>query len=75
MVAQALVKQEECMPGFDRSQFVNRIGQRLVGEFADASKAGTPGLIGSVREHSARVQLVKLLPAHVSMGTSLLIDS
>ncbi|PSB53792.1 hypothetical protein C7B67_01730 [filamentous cyanobacterium Phorm 6] len=75
MVAQALVKQEECMSGFDPAQFVNDIGQRLVWEFANASKGGTPGLKGSAREHTARVQLVKLLPAHVSMGTGLLIDS
>jgi hypothetical protein len=63
------------MSGFDPAQFVNRIGRRLVMEFADASEAGTPGLIGSAREHPARVQLIKLLPAYVSMGTGLLIDS
>lgn len=75
MIAQALAKQGECMSGFDPAQFVNRIGQRLVAEFADASDAGTPGLIGSAREHPARMQLVKLLPAYVSTGTGLLIDS
>lgn len=75
MVAQALAKQGKCMSGFDPAQFVNRIGRRLVMEFADASEAGTPGLIGSAREHPARVQLVKLLPAYVSIGTGLLIDS
>lgn len=63
------------MSGFDPTQFVNRIGQKLVMEFADASEAGTPGLIGSAREHPARVQLVKLLPAYVSIGSGLLIDS
>lgn len=71
----SLAKQGECMSGFDPAQFVNRIGRRLVMEFADASDAGTPGLIGSAREHPARVQLVKLLPAYVSIGTGLLIDS
>jgi hypothetical protein len=75
VVAQALAKQGECMSGFDPAQFVNRIGRRLVMEFADASEAGTPGLIGSAREHPARMQLVKLLPAYVSIGTGLLIDS
>jgi hypothetical protein len=63
------------MSGFDPTQFVNRIGQKLVIEFAHASEAGTPGLIGSAREHPARVQLVKLLPAYVSIGSGLLIDS
>ncbi|MCL1468980.1 DUF6602 domain-containing protein [Argonema galeatum] len=63
------------MSAFDPAQFVNRIGQRLVWEFADASEAGTPGLIGSAREHPARMQLVKLLPTYVSIGTGLLIDS
>jgi hypothetical protein len=63
------------MSGFDPTQFVNRIGRKLVMEFADASEAGTPGLIGSAREHPARVQLVKLLPAYVSIGSGLLIDS
>ena len=75
VVVQALAKQGECMSNFDPAQFVNRIGRRLVMEFADASQAGTPGLIGSAREHPARVQLVKLLPAYVSIGTGLLIDS
>jgi hypothetical protein len=63
------------MPEFDSGQFVNRIGRRLVMEFEDAGEAGTPGLIGASREHPARVQLVKLLPAFVSVGSGLLIDS
>ena len=63
------------MSGFDPTQFVNRIGRKLVMEFAEASEAGTPGLIGSAREHPARVQLVKLLPPYVSIGSGLLIDS
>jgi hypothetical protein len=63
------------MADFDPGQFVNRIGRRLVTEFADAAEAGTPGLIGAAREHPARLQLVKLLPALVSVGSGLLIDS
>lgn len=63
------------MTEFDSGQFVNRIGRRLVMEFEDAGEAGTPGLIGASREHPARVQLVKLLPAFVSVGSGLLIDS
>jgi hypothetical protein len=63
------------MTGFDPAQFVSRIGQQLVREFEDAGEAGTPGLIGTAREHPARVQLGKLLPAFVSVGSGLLIDS
>lgn len=44
-------------------------------EFEHAGEAGTPGLIGAAREHPARVQLGKLLPAFVSVGSGLLIDS
>jgi hypothetical protein len=60
---------------FDPAQFVNRIGQRLVMDFEDASAAGTPGLTGSAREHPARVQLAKLLPGFVSAGSGIVIDS
>jgi hypothetical protein len=63
------------MPGFDVAQFVNDIGVNLVKEFKNASKAGTPGNIGNAREHSARVQLMKLLPPYLSIESGLLIDS
>ena len=63
------------MSEFNSGQFVKRIGRRLVVEFEDAGEAGTPGLIGAAREHPARVRLVKLLPAFVSVGSGLLIDS
>jgi hypothetical protein len=52
-----------------------RIGRRLVGEFDDAGQAGTPGLIGSAREHPARKSLERLLPGAVGVGTGLVIDS
>src|ERR1700693_2442591 len=60
---------------FDPSKFVGRIGEKLVMEFEQASDGGTPGLIGSARENPARRQLEKLLPAFVSCGSGLLIDS
>ena len=63
------------MTSFDPAQFVSRIGKRLVMEFEHAGEAGTPGLIGASREHPARVQLGKLLPAFVSVGSGLVIDS
>ncbi len=63
------------MTGFDPVHFVSRIGRRLIMEFEDAGNAGTPGLIGVSREHPARVQLAKLLPEFVSIGSGIVIDS
>jgi len=60
---------------FDPADFVNRIGEKLVTDFEYASVAGTSGLIGSARENPARKQLEKLLPAFISTGTGILIDS
>jgi hypothetical protein len=60
---------------FDPADFVNKIGEMLVMEFELASAAGTPGLIGAARENPARKQLERLLPAFVSTGTGIVIDS
>lgn len=60
---------------FDPLTFVNRIGKKLVGEFEEASVAGTPSLIGAARENPARKQLEKLLPAFVAAGSGIVIDS
>jgi hypothetical protein len=60
---------------FDPAEFVTRIGEKLVMEFAHASVAGTPGLIGAARENPARKQLEKLLPAFVSTGSGIVMDS
>jgi len=60
---------------FDPADFVDKIGERLVSEFEHASQAGTPGLIGTARENPARKQLEKLLPAFVSAGSGIVIDS
>lgn len=51
------------MPTFDPGRFINRIGQRLIMEFNYAGDGGTPGLTGASREHPARLQIAKLLPA------------
>lgn len=63
------------VPRFDPVDFINKIGERLVFEFEHASAAGTPGLIGAARENPARKQLEKLLPASVSAGSGVLVDS
>lgn len=60
---------------FDPSTFVNMVGEKLVMEFEHTSVGGTPGLVGSARELPARRQLEKLLPAFVSTGTGIVIDS
>lgn len=60
---------------FEPSEFVARIGEKLVMEFAYASVAGTPGLIGAARENPARSQLEKLLPAFVCAGSGIVMDS
>lgn len=60
---------------FDPTDFVARVARRLVLEFADATQAGTPGLIGAAREHPARVQLGKMLPGFADVGSGLVIDS
>jgi hypothetical protein len=60
---------------FNSEEFLTRVGRRLVSEFDDASQAGTPGLIGSAREHPARMSLERLLPGAVGVGSGLVIDS
>lgn len=60
---------------FNAAEFVGRMGERLVSEFADAAYAGTPGLIGSAREHPARRQVERLLPASAAIGSGIVIDS
>ena len=70
-----VVAEREMAADFDPADFVNKIGEKLVLEFEHASTAGTPGLIGSARENPARKQLKKLLPAFVSTGSGIVIDS
>lgn len=60
---------------FNPEEFLTRVGRRLVNEFDDASQAGTPGLVGSAREHPARKSLERLLPGAVAVGSGLVIDS
>lgn len=60
---------------FDPPTFLRRVAARLVFEFDGAAAAGTPGLIGAAREHPARVQLEKLLPGGVGVGSGIVIDS
>lgn len=60
---------------FEPAEFIRRLGRRLVSEFAEADQAGSPGLVGSAREHPARTQLEKMMPPSVAIGSGLLIDS
>jgi hypothetical protein len=60
---------------FDVHKFLKRVADRLIFEFDGAGDASTPGTIGAAREHPARVQLEKLLPGGVGVGTGFVIDS
>jgi hypothetical protein len=63
------------MKEFSSAQFVRTLARRLVAEFEDAAVAGTPGLIGSAKEHPARKQLEKLLPPTAAVGSGIVMDS
>lgn len=60
---------------FDPIDFVAHMGQRLVADFEYSAKGGTPSLIGSSKEHPARVQLQRLLPEGIGVGSGIIIDS
>lgn len=63
------------MKKFTADNFINRLSKRLIDEFDESSFAGTPGLIGSAKEHPARKQLELILPPRVNIGTGIVIDS
>tara|TARA_R110000868_G_scaffold124226_3_gene328569 strand:+ start:301 stop:1170 length:870 start_codon:yes stop_codon:yes gene_type:complete len=60
---------------FDGSSFIRHVAERLVLEFNHAKGAGTPGLVGSAKEHPARVQLERLMPGGVAVGSGIVVDS
>ncbi len=60
--------------GFEPTDFMTQVAERLVLEFAHASQAGTPGLIGGAREHPARFQFERLLPAAAGVATGIVLD-
>jgi hypothetical protein len=60
---------------FRGSDYIAQVAKRLTQEFAFSSGAGTPGLVGSAKEHPARVQLGNLLSEGVSVGSGIVIDS
>ena len=59
---------------FEPADFLTQVAERLVLEFAHAGEAGTPGLIGGAREHPARTQFERLLPAAAGVGTGIVMD-
>lgn len=73
-VARNLLKMTKAQ-SFNPAHFAERLGRRLVVEFDDSAMAGTPGLIGSAKEHPARKQLERLLPQSAAIGSGLIIDS
>lgn len=60
---------------FDGPAFIRHIAERLIHEFKFSQGAGTPGLIGAAKEHPARVQLERLMPGGVSVGSGIVVDS
>jgi hypothetical protein len=60
---------------FDGPAFIRHVAQRLVHEFDFAAGAGTPGLVGAAKEHPARVQLEKLMPEGIAVGSGIVVDS
>ena len=62
----------KCFSGIDHLQLMAR---RLVLDFAEAAGAGHPGLIGAARETPARLQLERVLPGNIGIGSGIVIDS
>lgn len=60
---------------FNGSEYISHIAMRLTQEFAFSAGAGTPGLVGSSKEHPARVQLENLMPEGIGVGSGIVIDS
>ncbi len=60
---------------FNSSEYMAHIAKRLTQEFAFSASAGTPGLVGSSKEHPARVQLENLMPDGIGVGSGIVIDS
>ena len=61
--------------GFDAGDFVKRVGERLVGQFADARHATSPSTVGAAMEAPVRDQLGKILPQGIAVGSGFVIDS
>jgi hypothetical protein len=62
------------MSQFNSKEFLRELSEELVTNFEKASRATTPGLIGSAREHEVRKKLENALPAGVGVGTGCVID-
>lgn len=60
---------------FNGLEYILHIAKRLTQEFAFSAGAGTPGLVGSSKEHPARVQLENLMPEGIGVGSGIVIDS
>lgn len=60
---------------FNGPAFIQHVAQRLVHEFEFSAGAGTPGLIGAAKEHPARLQLERLMPEGIAVGSGIVVDS
>lgn len=59
---------------FHAKEYLAELSEELVSKFGYASKATTPGLIGSARENQIRSKLEQVLPSGVGVGTGCVID-
>lgn len=60
---------------FSPSEFLKYLADELINNFARASAATTPGLVGGAREVEVRRKLEMILPGTVAVATGCVIDS
>ena len=61
--------------GFDAGDYVKRVGERLVQQFAEARHATSPSAVGAAMEAPVRDQLGQILPQGIAVGSGFVIDS
>ena len=61
--------------GFDSGDYVKRVGERLVQQFAEARHATSPSTVGAAMEVPVRDQLGQILPQGIAVGSGFVIDS
>ena len=59
---------------FNSVEFLKDLARELVENFARASRATTPGLVGSAREAAVRQKLESVLPTAAGIGSGCVID-
>lgn len=60
---------------FDATEYIARVGRRLIRHFEEARQATTPSLIGTAIEVPVRKELEQILPRGIAVGSGCIIDS